>query len=113
MSRVPFTLPDVGLREIKGMISVEDGYLEIRVNSKILGLIDEDVEVIKIEPSAIVLVQIKNGLFRNKLIITPKKSELLDLIPGDHAASVSFRIKNKYRTELAVLVAQLNQLRGI
>ncbi len=113
MSRVPFTLPDVGLREVKGMISVEDDFLEIRVNSKILGLIDEDVDVIKIEPSAIVLVQIKNGLLKSKLILTPKKSELLDLIPGDHASSVSFKIKNKYRTELAVLVAQLNQLRGI
>lgn len=107
MNRIPFTLPDVGLREIEGMVWIEEGYLVIQLSNKLLGLIDEDRDIIKVEPTALLDVDIKKRPFKDRLVITPKKHDLLDAIPGKHANDVQLRIWKTKRRELQRLVFDL------
>lgn len=107
MNRIPFTLPDVGLREIEGMVWVEDGYLVIQLSNKLLGIVDEDREVIKIEPSALRDIDLRKRPFKDRLVLTPKKHDLLDVIPGKHANDVQLRVWKTKREDLQRLVIEI------
>jgi len=107
MNRIPFTLPDVGLREFEGMVWVEDEFLVIQVSNKLLGLVDEDRDVIKIEASAISDIRIQKRPFKDRLIITPKKHDLLDLIPGKHPNDLRLRIWKTQRRNLEHFLLQV------
>lgn len=110
MNRVAFTLPDVGLREIRGMAYVDEGFLVLRIEDKLLGLIDPEKHVVKIEPGALRDVRVKKGLFRDRLVIEPKGMELLDLIPGEHPVAVELRVKRKFRPYLMGLFEEIEAL---
>lgn len=107
MTRIPFTLPDVGLREIEGMVWVDDEFLVIQLTNKLLGLVDEETDVIKIEPTAIQDIRIQRRAFKDRLVITPKKHELLDIVPGKHANDVQLRIWKRHRQNLDRLVLEV------
>ena len=109
--RVPFTLPDVGLREIEGMVGVEEGFVTIELTNKLLGLIDEDREIIKIEPTALREVRLQRRPFKDRLILAPKKRDLLDLIPGKHASDVRLRIWRTNRSDTEQLLIAIEALR--
>lgn len=111
MNRISFTLPDVGLREIKGLAYVEDDYLVLRVENALLGLIDQEAEVVKIEPSALQSVEHRRGIFRDRLVLRPKQPTLLDVIPGDHVTSVELRVPRKERPILEALLDEYAALR--
>jgi hypothetical protein len=107
LNRIPFTLPDVGLRELEGMVLVDDEFLVVHLTNKLLGLVDEDTDVIKIEPGAIQDIRIQRRPFKDRLIITPKKHELLDIIPGKHANDVRLRIWKTQRQNLDLLLLEV------
>ncbi len=104
MHRVPFTLPEVGLREIKGFVYLNDGYLVLRIQETLLGIADSGEDVFKIEPAALRGLRVKHGWFRDKLVVAPKAMELLEAVPGEHVTSVDLRVARKYRNELEDLV---------
>lgn len=106
MNRIPFTLPDDGLREIKGMAYIDEGFLIIKVESSLLGLLDTDREIVKIEPGALESLEIKHGLFKDRLVIKPLGVELLDAIPGDHVDSIELKVSKKSRAKLENLVGK-------
>ena len=105
MNRIEFTLPDVGLQEIQGLVWFEDGYLMIEVNNKLLGLVETDSEVIKIEPNALRDIYIRHRLFKDRLVLEPKKSDLLDALPGKHANDVQLKIWRSKRSQVNRLIA--------
>ncbi len=107
MSRIPFTLPDVGLREFEGLAWIEDEFLVIQISNKLLGLIDEDRDVIKIEATAISDIRLQKRPFKDRLIITPKKHELLDLVPGKHPNDLRLRIWRNKRSETERLMLEV------
>lgn len=111
MIRVPFNLPDVGLREVEGMIWVEDGLIIIELKNKLFGLIDEDTNLIKIEPAALRDVQLKRRPFKDRLILAPKKRDLLDAVPGKHANDVQLRIWRSKRRDTERLLIAIEALR--
>jgi hypothetical protein len=104
MSRIPFSLPDVGLTEIKGLVSVDEGKLVLRIDSSLLGLLDTDEDVIQIEPDELEEIRVKRGLFRDRLVITPWETDVLDRVPGRHPSSLELRIWRKHRDALEHLV---------
>lgn len=110
MLRIPFSLPDVGLDEVNGMVWVNEGFLVVSVRSSLMGLTDTDKELIQIEPAAVADLSLKKGLFRDKLVITPKSTQLLDMIPGKHPASLDLRIWKKYRTSVEALIDAFYEL---
>ena len=107
MHRVPFNLPDVGLREIRGFVYLEDDFLVIELKNALMGEFDEEHELVKVEPSALESVRLVPGIFRDRLRLTPKKVDLLRAIPGDHASDVALRVWRKHREAAAGLVAAL------
>jgi hypothetical protein len=111
MNRLSFTLPDVGLREVKGMVFIEDGFLVLKLENALLGMVDAQRETIKIDPNALLEFSLKRGVFRDRLVLRPRRVELLDAVPGDHASAVELRIKRRYRYEARGLLAEFDALR--
>ena len=111
MNRLAFTLPEVGLREVKGFVYVDDGYLVLEIQNALLGVLDVDKELIKIKPNALADLRIKRGLFVDRLVLMPKRPELLTLVPGDHRKTVDLRVWRKYRGELEDLIEDFEALK--
>ncbi|MBT3448745.1 MAG: hypothetical protein HOE73_06565 [Bacteroidetes Order II. Incertae sedis bacterium] len=111
MNRIEFTLPDVGLREIEGFVWIEDGYLVLEVTDKLLGLVDTDTNLIKIEPNALADLHIKHRPFKDRLVLSPKKIDLLEAVPGKHVSSVQLKIWKTKRNEVVELVAEFNAIK--
>lgn len=110
MNRVAFTLPDVGLREVRGLVYIEEGYLVLQIKNALLGVLDAEKDTFKIEPGALEEVRIKRGFFKDRLVLTPKKADLLDAVPGEHRSAVELRVWRKYRQDLERLVEEFDEL---
>lgn len=109
MYRLPFTLPDVGLREVKGFVSLEEEFVVIELETAVAGLVDKEETVIKVAPSALDEAWFKTGLVRDKLCLAPKKADLLKAVPGDHAREVAFRVPRKHRLDTEDFVDELSR----
>jgi hypothetical protein len=110
MNRIEFTLPDVGLREIRGMVYLEDGYLVLKVEDALMGEFDVDEHIIKVEPQALKYVRMRTGLLRDRLVIKPKRAKLLDLVPGKHTSTLELRVRRRDRENLEDLVEAFRAL---
>lgn len=110
MNRIPFTLPDVGLRELKGLVYIEDGFLVVRLQDALFGILDEEKRRIEIEPGALEELRVEWRFFKDRLILRPRSTTLLDVIPGEHRAAVELRVWRKYRVDLMQLVADYKAL---
>ncbi len=110
MNPVPFDLPDVGLREISGMLYVEMPYLVFEVTDGLLGEFDKDKQVIKIELNALDEVSLKLGVVRDKIIIRPKKSDLLEVIPGNYNDELVLKVWKTNRSETEAVFAAIQSL---
>ena len=104
MDRIPFTLPEDGLREITGFVHFDGEFVVLDVRSKLLGFLDEQRDVIKVALTAIRSVRLKPGVVRDKVMIRPRSFDLLDVVPGDHDREVVLRTKRKHRDRAEDLV---------
>ena len=104
MNRIPFTLPDDGLRELKGLVYIDEGFLIVKVESSLFGLLDKQKETVKIEAGALEDLRIKRGPFKDRLVIRPLGVELLDAIPGNHIDEVILRVNKWQHAKLKDLV---------
>lgn len=110
MYRLPFTLPDVGLREVKGFVSLEKEFLVIDLETAVAGIMDKEETVIKVAPSALNEAWLKTGMVRDKLCLAPNKVDLLKAMPGDHTREVALRVPRKHRLDTEDFVDELNRL---
>ncbi len=110
MNRIPFTLPDVGLRELRGMVYIDEGFLVLRLKDALLGILDEEKRRIEIEPGALEELRVEWRLFKDRLILQPRSTTLLDTIPGEHRVAVELRVWRKYRVDLMQLVEEYKAL---
>lgn len=110
MNRVPFSLPDVGLREIRGVVFVEEGFFVLRIEDSFIGVADSKTHVIKMLPTAVDDVYVRRGLASDRLIIRPKRSELLDIVPGQHASALELKVKKKHAADLERVLADYRKL---
>lgn len=107
MTRIPFELPDVGLREIKGLLSTEDEFLVLELENAFLGEWDKDYETVKIELGALEEVRIEQRVARVWLVLRPKRADLLRALPGKHVREVRLKMwRTRYRA-LRELVRQI------
>jgi len=109
MDRIPFTLPEDGLREITGFVYFDGEFVVLDVRSKLLGLLDEQRDVIKVALTAIRSVRLKTGLVRDKVVIRPRKFDLLVAVPGDHDREVALRTKRRHRDRAEDLVEDVSR----
>lgn len=101
MDRLPFTLPDDGLREITGFVYFDGEFVVIDVRSKLLGLADEQRSGVKVALTAIESIRLKRGLIWDRIVIRPHAFELLEAVPGKHDREVALKTtrKNRHRAE--------------
>ncbi len=104
MNRIPFTLPDDGLRELKGLVYIDEGFLIVKVESSLFGFLNKQQETVKIEAGALEDLLIKRGPFKDRLVIKPLGVELLDAIPGNHVDEVILRVSKWRHAKLKDLV---------
>ena len=109
MQGIPFTLPDIGLREIKGKIYLDEEYLILDVEDALMGEFDTEHQVIKIEISALKEIRLERGLFRDKLCLRPKKDELLTAIRGNYGVEIPLRIWKHHRRRTEDLVDEMRR----
>jgi len=113
MNRIKFTLASVGLlelMEVEGIVWIEDGFLVLEIKQSLAGLVDTDNEVVKIEPSALNDIFIQRRWFKDRLVLVPKKRELLDVIPGKHVNDVRLRIWRTKRSEVENLIEEFHEV---
>lgn len=110
MNRISFSLPDVGLRELRGMAHIEDGFLVLSLEDAFLGMADLQRTTLKVDPEALADLRIERGLMRDKLVIEPKRAELLESIPGKHRVSVKLKVSRRQRRELEGLLQEFERL---
>jgi hypothetical protein len=104
MKRIPFTLPDIGLREIRGEIYLTDSFLVLEIEDALLGEWDQDLKTIEIEPSALLEIRLERRLFKDRLALRPVARDLLEAVPGKHAREVVLEIWMKHRSAVVDLV---------
>lgn len=113
MSPVPFRVPDVGLREIKGYLYLEDDeFLVFDVENALVGEFDTKRHVIKVAPRALKEVELSKGRFRDRLHIRPKTRDLLEAMPGSFTDELKLKIRTKHRDQLARLMYELARLKN-
>lgn len=105
MTSIPFTLPDMGLTEVKGLILLDDEFLVFELETALMGEFNKDTHTVKIEPAALQAVYLDHGLVRDQLCIRPKKRDLLDAMPGKYAGELRLKVWRKYRRDAEALVA--------
>ena len=73
-------------------------------NRTLLGLVDKDETEIEIEPDALEDLYVKRRLFKDRLVLRPIGSELLDVVPGRHAEELELRVSRKLRSRVDHLI---------
>jgi hypothetical protein len=107
MTRIPFTLPDVGLREIRGSVYLTESFLILELEDALLGEWDKDVKTIEIEPAALVEIWLDRRLFRDRLVLRPTSRTLLDAVPGNHVREMSMQVWRWHRGDVSRLISEV------
>jgi hypothetical protein len=110
MNRVTFKLRDTGIKGVRGLAFVEDGFLVLKMRSAIIGFIGRQRDTVKIEPKVLESITIKRGPRKHSLVLKPKGVELLDALPGKHISTVRLKVKRKQRKVLKALAEEIRQL---
>lgn len=104
MKRIPFSLPDVGLREIRGEVYLTDVFLVLELQDALLGEWDQDLKTIEIQPGALVAIRLDRHPLKDRLVLRPATRDLLEAVPGNHAREVALQIWRKHRSSVLDLV---------
>lgn len=112
VSLIPFRISDVGLREIKGHLYLEDDeFIVFDVENSLVGEFDTRRQLIKVAPRALKEVELTEKRFRDRLHIRPNSRELLETMPGSHKFELELKIHRKHRDEVARLLYELDRLK--
>lgn len=104
MNSIPFRLPDVGLREISGVVYLDQEFLVLEVEDALLGEVDREEQTVKVEPSAVQEIRLDRSVLGDKLCIRPKKRDLLRVMPGTYTDELCLKLRKKYRERAEQLV---------
>ena len=106
---VPFKISEVhgGLSEAQGSMYLEDEFLVLEYRIEVIGMFKRPAETIKLELGVITDIELKTGLFRDKVRILPKKLSVLDAVPGKNKEVVTLKTKKKFRSAARRLVNEI------
>lgn len=108
---IPFHGSDIGLREIKGDMYLEnDEYVVFEVQNALVGRFDTEREVIKVSPHALQEVRLAERRFQDRLYIRPKNRDLLDAMPGSYAVEVELKVRRAHRERVQRLMYEITRL---
>lgn len=107
MPRIPFTIDDDHGHEISGLTFLDDAFVVFEIQVKKWGLYKEPPETVKAEVGVIDSIRFEVGFFKDKVFVVPRKSELLQAIPGDHKGEIKLKVAKRYRAEAQQFVADV------
>lgn len=104
MNGIPFQMPDIGLREIRGTIALDDEFLAFHVEASLVGEFDKEQFTVNIEPAALADIRLKRGIMRDRIRVRPKARDLLAAIPGEYAEELQLKVWVTRRADAERLV---------
>ena len=104
MTRIPFKIDSNHGHEISGLLFIEDEFLVFEVQMRRWSLYKEPKETVKAELAVIEHIRFAAGFFSDKIFIVPKRSALLEAIPGDHDGELKLNVAKRYRDAAADFV---------
>jgi len=108
---VPFTIPNVdhGLRKAEGVLKLDDGMLNLEYKTKdgFVGVIQSDIQELRIPLKELEGVEFKKGLFSHKLILHGTSMKSFEKVPGTEQASCTLKIARKNRKSAQNLASQI------
>lgn len=110
-SRIPFSGGDVGLREIKGHLYLEDEeFLVLDVENTLMGEFDARKHLIKVAPRALANVRLEAGRFKDRFYVRPRGRDLLEAMPGSRGDELELKIPRKYRDDMERMVYEITRI---
>lgn len=100
MTRIPFQIDDQHGHRISGLVFLEDEFVVFEIRVKKWGLYEKPTETVKAERSVISHMHFEHGFFNDRLFMVPKRSELLEAIPGNHKGELKLKVAKRYRNEV-------------
>jgi hypothetical protein len=100
---IPFSLPDVGVAEVKGVLYLESDYLMLEVVSGLPGVTRSRTRRVEVAIEAIGHIRFEKGLRKDSIFLDCGE-ELLDVIPGRHAGELRMRVSRRHRPDASLLV---------
>ena len=97
MTRIPFEIDSNHGHEITGLVFLEDEFLVFEVQVRKWSLYKEPQEKVKAELAVIEHIRFDTGFFSDKIFVVPKRSALLEAIPGDHKGELKLKVSKRYR----------------
>lgn len=108
---VSFKCSDVGLREIKGVLYIEnDEFLVLDVQDALVGEFDRKKQLIKVAPRALADLRLVEGRRNDRLYIRPRQRDLLEAMPGTHSEELELKVSRKHREDVERLIFQVWRL---
>ena len=109
MSVIPFQIYDSHGHKIRGVTFLEDEFIVFDVQVRRFGLINQAPEKVKAELGLIADIRFESGLFGDRIIVIPRKMELLDAVPGDHKGEIKLKIARRYRDDAEAFVQEVRR----
>lgn len=108
---VQFEIPTVsqGFRKAKGLVKLEREELlfEFQVSDAFFGIINSDVEEVRISLSDLQSVEYNKGWFSSKIVLEAHSLRAFEEIPGTDQAECVLKIKRKDREDAERLVSKI------
>ncbi|MBO6574125.1 MAG: hypothetical protein JJ896_01810 [Rhodothermales bacterium] len=109
MTPIPFSLPDDGFTERKGSVRLIDGYVEIRLQTSLMGEFNKEERIFKIEAATLEDAHLTTGWFKDKICLAPKNDELFEGLPGFLEGEVKLSVWRKHRQAGLQLIDHLQR----
>jgi len=110
-SHVPFTFPDVyqGLATGGGIATATAAglTLEFQVKDGFVGMIKSDIRKVAIPIGELYSIDLKQGMFRNRLFIKVRSMRTLADVPGNDSGQVELRVARRDKATAQALVSLL------
>ena len=97
MATVPFQISDSRGHKVTGLLYLEEEYLVFEIQARKWGLFKSPPEKVKAEFGVIDHITLERGLFGDSIFIVPRRSDLLNAIPGDHKGELKLKVAKRYR----------------
>ena len=107
MARLPFEITSHQGHLITGLLFLEEAFLVFEIRVVKWGIQKQPTETVKVEFGALDHVRFDRGFFKDHIYVVPKRSALLEAIPGSHKGEIQLHIAKRYREQALALVAEV------
>lgn len=109
MDSIPFEISDDHGHKITGLMLLEEEYLVFEIQVLEWSISRLPTQIVKAELAVVNHIWFKQGIFKDRIFVVPKRSELLEAIPGTHKGEIRLKVAKRYREQAQQFVAEVLQ----